>query len=104
LAGVDHYVDIAPKGLASHTSSDGKRTYKDRIEKHASWGGAIFEAILYGHKQPRPRDVVLAWVIDDGFKSRAHRKNLFNGTHKEISIIAGPHSSAEFCYIAIFAS
>ena len=50
LAGVDHYVDIAPKGLASHTSSDGKKTYKDRIEKHASWGGAIFEAILYGHK------------------------------------------------------
>lgn len=81
LAAVDHYLDIAPKGLASHTSSDGKRTYKDRIEKHATWGGGIFEAILYGYKKPRARDVVLAWVIDDGFKSRTHRKNLFNAAH-----------------------
>ena len=104
LAGVDHYLDIAPKGLASHTSSNGKSTYKDRIEKHASWGGGIFEAILYGHKQPRARDVVLAWVIDDGFKSRTHRKNLFNPIHKHVSIIAGPHSSAEFCVIAMFAA
>ena len=48
--------------------------------------------------------MVLNWVIDDGFKSRTHRKNLFNATHKQISIIAGPHSSAEFCVIAIFAA
>ena len=44
-AAQDHYLDIAPKGIVSHTSSDGKTTYKERIEKHAKWGGSIFEAI-----------------------------------------------------------
>jgi uncharacterized protein YkwD len=44
-AALDHYLDIAPKGIVSHTSSDGKTTYKERIEKHAKWGGSIFEAI-----------------------------------------------------------
>ena len=47
-AAFDHYIDIAPKGLTQHKSSDGKSTYKDRIEKHAVWGGTIFEGIQYG--------------------------------------------------------
>lgn len=75
-AAVDHYLDIAPKGLISHVSSDGKKTYKERIEKHAAWGGTIFESILYGLKKPTAQDVVLAWIIDDGFKKRPHRNIL----------------------------
>lgn len=51
-AALDHYLDIAPKGKVSHVSSDGKTTYKERIEKHAAWGGTIFESILYGLKKP----------------------------------------------------
>ena len=47
-AGVDHYKDMAKSGIISHTSSDGKTTYKQRIEKYAAWGGSIFEAVLYG--------------------------------------------------------
>lgn len=47
--------------------------------------------------------MALAWIIDDGFKSRTHRKNIFNSMHNEVSIVAGPHSSAQFCYIAVFA-
>lgn len=44
-AALDHYVDIAGKGLMSHKSSDGVSTYKERIERHAGWGGRIFEGI-----------------------------------------------------------
>ena len=103
-AGVDHYIDIASTGIASHKSSDGKRNYKDRIEKYAAWGGAIFEAILYGPKKPHARDVVLALVIDDGFEARTHRKNLFYSEHGEVALVAGDHSTADFCYVALFAS
>ena len=46
-AAIDHYQDIAANGIASHKSSDGKTTYNQRIERHAIWGGSIFEAILY---------------------------------------------------------
>lgn len=100
-AAIDHYVDIAPKGRVSHVSSDGKTTYRDRIEKHAAWGGSIFEAILYGRPKPTPEDVVLAWIIDDGFEKRTHRTSLLQETTKEIAIIAGPHETADFCYIAV---
>ena len=102
-AAKDHYVDIASKGLYSHKSSDGKRTYKERIEKYCMWGGSIFEAILYGEK-PSARDVVLSWIIDDGFKSRTHRINLLNKDHVEVGIVCGPHSGCGFCYIAVFAA
>lgn len=52
MATVDHYKDIAPKGLCSHTGSD-ESSYKDRIERYASWGGAIYEAIRYMSKPPK---------------------------------------------------
>jgi uncharacterized protein YkwD len=67
-AALDHYIDIAPKGLTQHKSSDGKSTYKDRIEKYAVWGGTIFEGIQYGQKRAHARDYVLSWIIDDGFE------------------------------------
>jgi len=102
-AAVDHYKDMAKSGIISHKSSDGKTTYKERIEKYAAWGGSIFEAILYGPSKPSPRDVALAWVIDDGFKERTHRKSIFNSALSEVSIVAGPHPKTEFCYIAVFA-
>ena len=102
-AAADHYKDISKNGTVSHKSSDGKTTYKERIEKYAAWGGSIFEAILYGPAKPTPRDAALAWIIDDGFTSRTHRKNIFNSLLSEVSIVAGPHSKTEFCYIAVFA-
>lgn len=97
-------MDIAPKGRVSHVSSDGKTTYRDRIEKHAAWGGSIFESILYGRPKPAAKDVVLAWVIDDGFEKRPHRTTLVQDVTKEVAIVAGPHSSADFCYIAVYAA
>ena len=103
-AALDHYLDIAPKGIVSHTSSDGKTQYKERIERYAKWGGSIFEAIQYGPKRPKARDVVLGWVIDDGFETRVHRKNIFNKEHHQIAFVSGPHKDAQFCIIAVFAS
>jgi len=103
-AAADHYTDIAKAGLTSHKSSDGKTTYKERIERYAVWGGSIFEAILYGPEKPNPRDVVLAWVIDDGFPERTHRKNLFCPDHEEFALVAGPHATTDFCYISLFAA
>jgi uncharacterized protein YkwD len=99
----DHYIDIATNALYSHKSSDGKRTYKERIEKYCVWGGSIFEAILYGEK-PTARDVVLSWIIDDGFKSRPHRTNLMNAEHLEVGIVCGPHKGCGFCFVAVFAA
>ena len=103
-AAQDHFNDIAPKGLTTHFSSDKKTTYKERIEKHCRWGGSIFEAILYGFERPSAKDVVLAMIIDDGFKNRPHRNNLMNPDHREFAIVHGSHMTANFCYIALYAA
>lgn len=104
MAAIDHYVDIAERGLMTHKSSDGRSTYKERIERHAGWGGRIFEGIQYGWLKKHARDVVLQWVIDDGFKDRQHRKALFAAELAEVGIVAGPHKTASFCFIAVFAA
>ena len=104
MAANEHYEDIAPKGRTSHMSSDGVSTFKERIERHCSWGGAIFEAILYGLEKPQAKDVVLAWLIDDGFPKRPHRKNLMMPEHRHFALASGPHASATYCYIALFAA
>lgn len=101
-AALDHYKDIAPKGLLSHTGSN-KSTYKDRIEKYCQWGGSIFEAIDYGAKETA-KDVVINWLVDDGVPKRVHRVNLLNKEHKFIGIADGPHKVAEQCVVAVFAA
>ena len=46
----------------------------------------------------------MQWVIDDGFKDRSHRKNLFAAELAEVGIVAGPHATTSFCIIAVFAA
>ena len=46
----------------------------------------------------------MAWVIDDGFESRCHRKNLFFVDHSQFAVACGPHSSTDFCVVGVFAA
>ena len=71
--------DIGSKGILSHIGSD-KSNYKSRIEMHCQWGGSIFEAIDYGARE-QPREVVIAWLVDDGVPKRIHRNNMFFKDH-----------------------
>lgn len=107
MAAVDHYKDIAPKGLCSHTGSD-ESSYKDRIERYAMWGGAIYEAIRYTGKAPKfqpagsenydqqfqteARKIVCEWLVDAGVAAKNNRKNLMSEAHREISVVCGPHN------------
>lgn len=67
-AALDHLGDIGSKGLLSHTGSD-KSSYRDRVERYCRWGGSLFEAIDYGPKH-MAREVVIAWLVDDGVPKR----------------------------------
>lgn len=86
-AAQDHLDDIGPRGITSHVSSDKKTSYKERVEKHSAWGGCLFEAMMYGYHRPTAQDVVLNWLIDDGFKKRQHRQSLLCENHKEFAIV-----------------
>ena len=101
-AAEDHVADIGPKGILSHTGSD-KSSYKVRVERHCKWGGSIFEAINYGPRE-QAKDVVISWVVDDGVPKRVHRTNLLSPELKQIGIACGPHKTAQFCNVAVFAA
>lgn len=87
-----HCVDIGKKGYVSHEGTDGS-TVSDRIERFCEWEGSCGENIDLGSK--RGLNCLLSFIIDDGVKSRSHRKNLMNEKSRIIGIAMGPHREYE---------
>lgn len=84
----DHANDTGPKGLTGHDGSDGS-TVSDRVERYCKWTVTLCENIDYGIKPGQL--VVLSLLVDDGVKTRGHRKNLLNEKLKYIGIGCGYH-------------
>jgi len=84
---------VAPQGASGgfgHRGPDGSMP-SDRIERHGNWESVIGENIAYG--QSTARDVVAAFIVDDGVPGREHRKNLFNAAFHVMGVDCGPHST-----------
>jgi uncharacterized protein YkwD len=84
---------VAPQGASGgfgHTGPDGS-TPSQRIERHGQWESVIGENVAYG--QRTARDVVAAFIVDDGVPGRGHRKNLFNAAFRVMGVDCGPHST-----------
>jgi len=83
---------VAPQGASGgfgHTGPDGS-TPSERIERHGRWESVIGENVAYG--QRTARDVVAAFIVDDGVPGRGHRKNLFNAAFHVMGVDCGPHA------------
>lgn len=83
----------APQGASGgfgHTGPDGS-TPSDRIERHGQWASVIGENVAYG--QRTARDVVAAFIVDDGVPGRGHRTNLFNAAFHVMGVDCGPHAT-----------
>ena len=77
-----------PTGRTSHESAGGM-TFKDRVEKRG-WGEtSLGEDLCFGPADPR--EIVVQLIIDDGVRSRGHRKNIFHPGFKVVGIACGPH-------------
>lgn len=84
---------VAPQGASGgfgHTGPDGS-TPSERIERHGRWESVIGENVAYG--QRTARDVVAAFIVDDGVPGRGHRKNLFNAAFHVMGVDCGPHAA-----------
>jgi uncharacterized protein YkwD len=82
----------APQGASGgfgHTGPDGSSP-SDRIERHGQWDSVIGENVAYG--QRTARDVVAAFIVDDGVPGRGHRKNLFNPSFRVMGVDCAPHA------------
>jgi len=82
------HVEAQASGAFGHI--DFGRGPATRISRYGTWRGPWGENVAYGESSPR--DIVLALIIDDGRRSRAHRKNIFNPDFNHVGAALGPHA------------
>src|SRR5437763_3090167 len=87
-AAADHCAEQVA-GQLGHDGSD-RSSPGDRISRYGSWTTTWGENISYSQKTAR--GVVLALIIDDGVRSRGHRKNIFNPKFNYAGAAFGPHA------------
>ena len=87
-AAADHCVEQVA-GQLGHDGND-RSSPGERISRYGSWSSTWGENISYSQKTAR--GVVLALIIDDGVRSRGHRKNIFNPKFNYAGAASGPHA------------
>lgn len=87
-AAADHCAEQVG-GQLGHDGTDRSRP-GDRISRYGNWSTTWGENISYSQKTAR--GVVLALIIDDGVRSRGHRKNIFNPKFNYAGAAFGPHA------------
>jgi hypothetical protein len=75
-------------GTTGHKDSAGNHPI-DRLMKFGNFSGYFAENIHYGDIEPR--FIVISLLIDDGVRSRGHRKNLLNPEFNRTGIAIGKH-------------
>lgn len=87
-AAADHCAEQI-EGQLGHDGND-RSSPGDRISRYGSWSATWGENISYAQKTAR--GVVLSLIIDDGVRSRGHRKNIFNSKFNIAGAAFGPHA------------
>ncbi len=87
-AAADHCADQIA-GQLGHEGGD-RSHGGERISRYGSWTTTWGENISYSRKTAR--EVVVALIIDDGTRSRGHRKNIFNPKFNYAGAGFGPHA------------
>jgi len=77
------------EGQLGHDGAD-RSSPGDRISRYGAWSVTWGENISYARKTAR--EVVLSLIIDDGVRSRGHRKNIFNPKFNVAGAAFGPHA------------
>lgn len=82
-AAKDHADTQALTDQTGHTGTDGSDPFT-RMKRYGSYTGTSGENVSYGSKSAR--EIVVSLLIDDGVKSRGHRKNIMNKDYKVTGI------------------
>jgi uncharacterized protein YkwD len=87
-AAADHCAEQI-EGQLGHDGAD-RSSPGDRISRYGTWSAGWGENISYGQKTAR--GIVLTLIIDDGVRSRGHRKNIFSPKFNYAGAAFGPHA------------
>ena len=99
-AATDHVKGSLLAGHTGHKGLDGSST-EDRVGRYGEWSNAIGESIAY--HTGTAREIVIAWIIDDGSANRGHRKNIFNPNHNIIGMAFGDNEKLGKVCVTTFA-
>lgn len=87
--------DQSNTGKTGHRGS-GNSTPSDRVNKFGMFQGYLAENIHYGDCEPA--FLVISLLIDDGVKSRGHRKNILSADFNRVGVAIGDHKKyGEMC-------
>ncbi|HEX3280956.1 MAG TPA: CAP domain-containing protein [Pyrinomonadaceae bacterium] len=100
LGAQDHVNDLVKTGQSGHRGSDGS-TLEDRLNRYGSWSVSVGEDIVY--RSRKAREDVIALIIDDGVKSRGHRKNIFKSDFHVIGLALGSSPKTPLMCVITFA-
>lgn len=92
--------DLMENSALGHYGKDGSNL-PDRLRRFGSFNQLTAENITYFAS--RARQIVVTMIIDDGVKSRGHRKNIFSANFKQIGAAYGPGGKGEYLCVVIFA-
>ncbi len=101
-AAADHCADIGPKGLVTHTGTDGSDPGA-RASRHGTWENNwayCGENISFGYNDAVK--IIRQLVIDDGVPSRGHRENIYRKEYSQIGVACANHSAYNYmCVIPL---
>ena len=92
-AAKDHTMDIGPRGILQHDSSDGKTSVKERLRKYGNVVSCYGENLAF-HFQ-NAKEALLLLIVDDGVQNRGHRENIFNADFNFMGCFSGEHKEFE---------
>lgn len=90
-AAKDHADTQSLTDQIGHTGTDGSAPFQ-RMKRYGSYTGTSGENVSYGSKSAR--EIVVTLLIDDGVKSRGHRKNIMSKDYTHTGVgFAGSHKA-----------
>lgn len=92
--------DLQENPSLGHIGKNGS-TLKTRLSHFCKVEGKAGENICF--RGSEAREVVLAFIIDDGVKSRTHRKNILSPHFRNIGVACGNGKDKEMLCVIVFA-
>jgi uncharacterized protein YkwD len=87
---LSHVLEMGPIGGRGHKGRNGSQPW-DRMARFGQWVGRAGENIDYGVRDAR--GIVVRLIVDDGVRSRGHRKNIFSRDFRVAGAASGYHAT-----------
>ncbi len=94
----DHAIYMKNTGATSHQGQGGM---SDRVSKYGQWVSGLAENLQWGTSNAH--DAIVSLMVDDGIKSRGHRRNMMNPSYTKVGVAVEEHPRWRISYVINYA-